>query len=90
MSLAEQLAQVADSDAPEVRKGPLGACHIYGEGNLEDWEAVEAKRRQGWQWADVQAAVDDITGVKAPIPLAKFKYHWRRRCYCWPRELRRS
>ena len=89
MSIASQLA-AANHDGTEPRKGPLGECHVYGEGNLEDWEAVEAKRRQGWQWSDVQAAVDEIAGVTHPIPLTKFKYHWRRRCYCWPRELRRS
>lgn len=68
--------------------GPRNLCFpLYGAGDLEDFAAVEALRETR-TWAQVQAAVDAAAGVEKPLPPDKFRYHWRRKCYCWPAELR--
>lgn len=63
------------------RRGPSGACDIYGDGELDDWAAIQ-RLRNGSSWAQVQAEVDRILGVKA-IDTDKFRYHWSRRCWHW-------
>ena len=76
-----------------ARPGPVSKCFpLYGEGDLDDWAAMESYRQgpPGKTWAEVHAFIDDLAGVTKPLPLHKFKYHWRRRCYCWPEELRLS
>lgn len=71
-----------------VKRGPENACFpLYGTGDLEDWEAVEALRGDR-TWREVQDHIDQLAGVEKRIPLEKFRYHWRRRCYCWPEDLR--
>jgi hypothetical protein len=72
-----------------VRRGPANACFpLYGAGDLEDWEAVEALCADR-TWREVQQHVDGLAEVTKPLPLEKFRYHWRRRCFCWPEDLRR-
>lgn len=86
--LAQQIAELPAAPAP--RRGPANACFpLYGHGDLEDWEAIEARRSSGTEWRQVQHDVDQFLGIETPIPLEKFRYHWRRRCYCWPEDLRR-
>lgn len=88
-----KLAQkIATTPAPPRssthRPGPANACHpLYGDGDIEDWQAVEALR-SGRTWREVQTHVDEIAGVDRPLPLEKFRRHWRRRCFCWPEDLR--
>lgn len=88
MSLADKLAAVpAEGERP--RRGPEGECaRVYGPGTLDDWEAVEA-RRLSTSWPEAQKALDKVLGIAEPIHGDKFRYHWRRKCYCWPRDLRR-
>jgi hypothetical protein len=78
-------------DATRQRPGPPNRCFpLYGDGDLEDWQAVEALRYDGrLDWRSVQAHVDKLAGVEQPLPLEAFRRHWRRRCYCWPQDLRR-
>lgn len=73
------------------RKGPPNCCFpLYGAGDLEDWQAIEGLRAQGLDWRSVQVQVDELAGIEqGRLPLEKFKYHWRRRCFCWPVDLRR-
>ncbi len=74
--------------ATGVRRGPANVCHpVYGSGDMEDWQAIE-DLRQTLTWREVQAHVDQVAGVTKPLPLEKFRYHWRRRCFCWPEDLR--
>lgn len=90
--LAKKIAASAPPKAIPAQRGPANACYpIYGAGDLEDWEALEVLRKQGprvLEWREVQIHVDQLAGITKPLPLAKFKYHWRRMCYCWPEELR--
>lgn len=87
--LAKKIASTPVA-SPPGRRGPANQCFaLYGVGDLEDWEAVESLRSKGHDWRQVQAHVDELTGVEKPLPLEKFRYHWRRRCYCWPEDLRR-
>lgn len=85
--LATQLP-TADVVATRVRRGPSGACDIYGDGDLDDWRAVE-KLRMATCWADAQRAVDETLEVDA-IDADKFRYHWRRRCWHWSQEQRQA
>lgn len=78
----------ADQIGIRVRRGPSGACDVYGDGDLEDWAAVEKLRRQT-SWAVAQQAVDDTLHVTRPINGDKFRYHWRRRCWHWTEDQRR-
>lgn len=73
--------------ATRVRKGPNGACDIYGPGDLDDWRAVE-NLRQRTSWADAHRAVNETLGITTAIDADKFRYHWRRRCWHWTQEQR--
>jgi hypothetical protein len=85
--LAQKIASLAPP-ASTVRRGPPNTCFpLYGVGDLDDWEAVETLR-VGRTWREVQAHVDELAGVANPLTLEKFRYHWRRRCFCWPEDLR--
>lgn len=64
-----------------VRKGPNGACDVYGDGDLDDWQAVERLRKQT-SWQDAQNAVDATLGVKG-VKNDDFRYHWRGNCRHW-------
>ena len=88
MSLASQLAEVA-SEGFVNKKGPEPACRpLYGDNATEeDWRAVEELRlRTSWKFA--QETVDQMLEIERPIRLEKFRYHWRRRCSCWPEDVR--
>jgi hypothetical protein len=87
--LAAKIAETSPVSNP-VRRGPIGACSIYPPGDLDDWNAVEALRASHLSWREVQTHIDDLLGVDRPIHLEKFRYHWRRRCACWPDHLRLS
>lgn len=95
MSKLAQKIQTSPPTAEVVRRGPANACFpLYGAGDLEDWNAVEAIRvgdddHKPLTWRQVQEHVDSLAGVARPLPLEKFRYHWRRRCFCWPEDLRR-
>lgn len=78
----------AEQLAVRVRKGPTGACDIYGDGDLDDWRAVEALRIKT-SWAAAQRAVDQTLEITRPIDGDKFRYHWRRRCWHWSEDQRR-
>jgi len=84
--LATQLPS-ADEIATRTRRGPTGACDIYGDGDIDDWRAVEQLRKQT-SWADAQRAVDETLNISRPIDTDKFRYHWRRRCWHWTQEQR--
>lgn len=87
--LADKIA-TSPANLERVRRGPANSCFpLYGAGDLEDWEAVEGLRAQGLDWRAVQAHIDTLAEVDKPIPLDRFRYHWRRRCFCWPEDLRR-
>ena len=87
--LAKKIDSTPIAPAP-VRRGPANQCFaLYGAGDLEDWEAVEGLRKQGHDWRQVQTHIDDLASVEKSLPLEKFRYHWRRRCFCWPEDLRR-
>ena len=88
MSLAAKLADIQPDTSGKPRRGPAPACErLYGPGNLEDWEAVE-NLRLAHTWAIAQKVVDKAAGVDKPIPGDKFRYHWRRKCSCWPEDVR--
>lgn len=81
--LAQRLADVPPPTNP-VRRGPANQCFpLYGDGKIEDWQAVEDLRSQGHDWRNVQWIVDGILNVDKPLILDKFRYHWRRKCFCW-------
>lgn len=69
------------------RRGPAGACDIYGEGDLDDWARVERLRLET-SWAQAQDEVDALL-VEEPIDGDKFRYHWRRKCWHWTEQQRR-
>lgn len=88
--LAQKIAKSPTTFAV-TRRGPANKCFpLYGAGDLEDWEAVEALRNNsGLDWRTVQTHIDSLAGVERPLPLDVFRRHWRRRCFCWPEDLRR-
>jgi hypothetical protein len=85
--LATQLP-TAEAIATRVRRGPSGACDIYGDGDLDDWRAVE-RLRLATCWVDAHKAVDETLDITEPIDTDKFRYHWRRRCWHWSEAQRR-
>jgi hypothetical protein len=78
MSLADAITKAPLTRTP-IRKGPPPGCDIYGEGTVEDFRAVDA-RRKATTWAEAQATVDRLLGITTPIKLDMFRYHWRGRC----------
>ena len=90
--LAQKIAELPVPNSAPTLRGPKNACFpLYGEGDLEDWEAIEHLRigPPELEWRAVQAHIDNLAGITKPLPLEKFRYHWRRRCPCWPEDLRR-
>lgn len=88
--LAEQLA-AAPATGVRLRRGPTNVCGPIYAPDIEDAEAIdEFRNRPGESWATAQNRFDKLLGVEKPIPNDKFRYHWRRRCFCWPDDLRRS
>jgi hypothetical protein len=86
--LATQLQAVTDIPS-RAKRGPNNACFPrYGAGDLDDWNEIERLRNEGFEWRDVQRTVDEKLGITEPIAPDKFRYHWRRKCYCWPQDLR--
>jgi hypothetical protein len=83
--LAQQLP-TAETITTRTRRGPSGACDVYGDGDLDDCRAVD-KLRRSTTWATAQRAVDETLGVR-PIDENKFRYHWRRKCWHWTEEQR--
>lgn len=95
MSLADKLAHAQPVRKNESQHGPLANCgRVYGShpdldhSTLTDWEAVETERNKT-SWTKAQAAVDKLLGITDPIENRFFRYHWRRKCNCWPSDLRR-
>ena len=89
MSALAKKIQKTPAPASSTRRGPANACYpLYGPGDLEDWEAIESLR-ENHTWREVQEHVDKLAGIETSLPLEKFRYHWRRRCFCWPEDLRR-
>lgn len=87
--LASKIQTTPAPDAKPVKRGPDNCCFpLYGAGDLEDAQAVDALR-VGRTWRQVQEHVDKLVGIERHLPLDKFRYHWRRMCYCWPEDLRR-
>jgi hypothetical protein len=93
--LASKIAATPGPAAKPVKRGPDNRCFpLYGAGDLEDWEALEEYRantpgKPQRTWREVQAYIDGLAGIETPLPLEKFRYHWRRMCFCWPEDLRR-
>ena len=79
--LASTLADVEIAPKASRRKAPCFA--VYGDGDQEDYEAVQRLRDKGVEWIDIQAIVDSALGVDNPIGPRKFVRHWRRECSCW-------
>ena len=71
-----------------IRRGPTGACDIYGDGDLDDWRRVETLRLET-SWLQAQHEVDELLGIGDPIDGDKFRYHWRRKCWHWTEDQRR-
>lgn len=87
-TLASKLA-AAPPSGERIRRGPANVCHGVYEPDLEDAQAIqEFRSRPNESWATAQAMFDDLAGVKRKIPNDKFRYHWRRRCFCWPDDQR--
>lgn len=89
------MSRLANLPSPEdvaakgrIRRGPTGACDVYGEGDLDDWRRVDGLRRKT-SWAQAQREVDALLGVK-PIDGDKFRYHWNRRCWHWTTDQRQA
>ena len=84
--LEAQLDNLPTQHKP-TKRGPRPSCDVYGEGTLEDWEAVQ-KRRNQTSWDEAQMALNKVRGIATPIPNGRFRYHWNRHCGCWPEDLR--
>lgn len=81
--LADKLSSVEVAPEPKKSKAP---CHArYGDGDLEDYEAIRRLRDKGLEWIQVQRLVDELSDVEDPLPIRKFTRHWRQDCSCWSR-----
>ena len=87
--LAASLSGLNPTVTERVRKGPQGACHGQYPIDMDDWAEVERIRLET-SWREAQRVVDAQLGLSEPLNNDKFRYHWRRRCQCWPVELRLS
>lgn len=85
--LAKKLPTPETIVTTRVRRGPTGLCDIYGDGDLDDWRAVE-RLRHGPEcfWATAHREVDKLLGITSPIDPDKFRYHWNGRCWHWTPE----
>lgn len=91
MSAAAKKLATAPPSGQRVRRGPTNVCAPIYEADLEDAAAIEEFRnRPGESWATAQTMYDQLAGVTVRITNDKFRYHWRRRCFCWPDDLRLS
>ncbi|MCD4535655.1 hypothetical protein LRP67_16300 [Nocardioides sp. cx-169] len=89
MSALAQKIATTPLPSERVRRGPANACFpLYGAGDLEDLGEIE-RLRESLTWREVQSHIDGLLDIAKPLPLEKFRYHWRRRCFCWPEDLRR-
>ena len=89
--VAGKLSAAPPTQKWAIKRGPTSVCHGVYEPDLEDADAIQEFRlRHGESWATAQVMFDDLAGVQRKIPNDKFRYHWRRRCYCWPDDLRLS
>lgn len=85
---AKKLAEAAPTGV-RIKRGPENQCAPVYSPDLEDAQAIQEFRiRPGESWATAQAMYDELAGIKTRIPNDKFRYHWRRRCFCWPDDLR--
>lgn len=91
-AVAKKLA-TAPPSGQRIRRGPTNLCEPIYEPDLEDANAIdEFRKRPGESWPTAQAMYDDLLGVEKSKRIIndKFRYHWRRRCFCWPDDLRLS
>jgi hypothetical protein len=86
-ALASSLPAPSDIAATRIRRGPTGACAVYGPGDKEDWIAVDALRREH-SWQTARAIVHEQLNLGALPDQDKFRYHWRGRCACWSDDLK--
>lgn len=68
--------------ADRIRRGPTGECDIYGDGDIEDWTAVQMLRLRK-SWAVAHREVDKAERTKTPIEPHAFRYHWGGKCWHW-------
>jgi hypothetical protein len=88
--IAKKLATAPPTKA-RIRRGPSNICGPIYEPDLEDAQAIdEFRHRPGESWATAQVMFDDLAGVTTHILNDKFRYHWKRRCWCWPDDLRQA
>lgn len=88
--LAAALSNATPAPAPErTTRGPIPTCDGKYPADLDDWAEVQRLRRET-SWRRAQITVDESLGIETPILNDKFRYHWNRRCQCWPVELRLS
>lgn len=86
--LAQKLA-AAPPSGQRVRRGPANQCSGIYKPDLEDAEAIdEFRHRPDESWKSAQARYDQLAGITDNLRNDKFRYHWNRRCFCWPDELR--
>ena len=86
--LATDLPSPAEVTIVRTKRGPTGACAVYGPGDKVDWIAVDTLRRAK-EWKIARASVHEQLGIKPPSPdTDRFRYHWRGKCSCWTPELK--
>ena len=91
MTAAAKKLATAPPSGQRVRRGPVNQCEGVYLPDLEDAEAIQKFRQQSTEsWATAQTMYDKLIAAKVRIPNDKFRYHWRRRCFCWPDDLRLS
>lgn len=88
---AKKLTSAPPTGNRQTKRGPANRCAPIYRPDLEDAQAIDAFRhRPGESWATAHAMYDELAGVTTRIPTDKFRYHWNRRCWCWPDDLRVS
>lgn len=89
-SVAKKLAE-APSVPVRIKRGPNNQCRGVYEPDLEDAQAIdEFRHRPGQSWATAQTRFDELLKPSRHIPNDKFRYHWKRACFCWPDDQRVS
>ena len=89
-NLAKKLA-TAPPSGQRVRRGPGNQCAGIYSPDLEDAQAIaEFRSRPGESWRTAQNMFDELAAVTVTIANDKFRYHWARKCWCWPDDLRLS